>query len=297
MRCATHAPVGVRGDTDVDDRAALEGDDNECVERLEMHSDHREEVAGPNLRGVVAEKGPAGLTAATLQVLRAVLGDPARRDAPPELRKLAGNPVLAPQAVFLPHTPDDGPQLGVDRWPADPTAGAQTPPQSPRRSMPPENRRGSYHDHGFEQRVRLGRQRRDQRSVQSAESGTRRRAAEHDQLVAEQKVLGGDGRVRGEESQDGCDDIAKEVDHRAILGPVVSQVQSRRTHALSAASASSFCGAQRASLARRYFTGRSDALRPSSGKISWWRAPQETRISSHVRRSSPLGQGRRRGDP
>jgi hypothetical protein len=40
MRCATHAPVGVRGDTDVHNLAALEGQDNECVERLEVHGDH-----------------------------------------------------------------------------------------------------------------------------------------------------------------------------------------------------------------------------------------------------------------
>jgi hypothetical protein len=90
--------------------------------------------------------------------------------------------------------------------------------QAPRRSMPPENRRGSYHDHRFEQRLRLGRQRRDQPSVQSVEPGTRRRAAEHDELVAEQEVLGGDDRAPGEESQDGRDNVAKEVDHRALFG-------------------------------------------------------------------------------
>jgi hypothetical protein len=38
--------------------------------------------------------------------------------------------------------------------------------------------------------------------------------------------------ARGEESQDDCNNVAKEVDHRAILGPVVSQVQPRRTHSL-----------------------------------------------------------------
>jgi hypothetical protein len=43
----------VRGDTHVDDPAALEGDDDQRVERLEVHSDHREQVASPNLRGVV----------------------------------------------------------------------------------------------------------------------------------------------------------------------------------------------------------------------------------------------------
>ena len=63
----------VRGDTDVDDPAALEGGDDERVEGLEVDGDHREEVAGPNLRGMVPEKGPPVLTAATLQVLRCPL--------------------------------------------------------------------------------------------------------------------------------------------------------------------------------------------------------------------------------
>jgi hypothetical protein len=62
--------------------------------------------------------------------------------------------------------------------------------------------------------------------------------------VAEQQVLGGDDGARGEESQDGRDYVAKEVEHRAILGPVVSQVQPRRVRAPSAACAPSFCGAQ-----------------------------------------------------
>jgi hypothetical protein len=46
----------MRGDIYVDDPAALEGDDDERIERLEMHGDHDEEVGGPNLRSVVPEK-------------------------------------------------------------------------------------------------------------------------------------------------------------------------------------------------------------------------------------------------
>ena len=36
--------------------------------------------------------------------------------------------------------------------------------------------------------------------------------------MAEQEVLGGDDGARGEESREGSDYVAKEVDHRAILG-------------------------------------------------------------------------------
>jgi hypothetical protein len=97
----------VRGHPNVDNPAALERDNNERVERLEMHGDHREEVAGPNLRGVVPEKGRPALSAAAGQVLWAILADRARRYTPAELRELAGNPVLAPQPVLSPHAPDE----------------------------------------------------------------------------------------------------------------------------------------------------------------------------------------------
>jgi hypothetical protein len=106
-------------------------------------------------------------------------------------------------------------------------------------SMPAENRRRPHDNHDLEQRARSGRQRRDQASVQSAEPGTRRGASEHDELVAKQEVLGGDNGARGEESRGGSNYVAKEVDHRAILGPTVWHVQPcpTPTH-------QSFCGAQ-----------------------------------------------------
>ena len=177
---------------------------------------------------MVPEKDSPGLTATTLQVLWAVLRDRARRDAPAELRELAGNPVLAPQAVLSPHTPDEGPQLGVDRRPADSPARAATPPQSPSRSVPPENRRRSHDDHRLEQRARSGRQRSDPPSVWWAKSRTRRRASEHGELMAKQEVLGCDESVRRQKSCEGSGHVAKEVDHRAIFRPVVQQVQPSR---------------------------------------------------------------------
>jgi hypothetical protein len=79
------------------------------------------------------------------------------------------------------------------------------------------NRRGPHDDHGFKQGARSRRQYRDQPSVQSAEPWTRRRAAQHRELVAEQEVLRGDDGVRDEDSPDSCDYVAKEVDHRAML--------------------------------------------------------------------------------
>jgi hypothetical protein len=223
----------VRGDTDVDDPAALEGGDDERVEGPEVDGDHREEVAGPNLRGMAPEKGAPGLTAATLQVLWAVLRDGPRRDPPAERPELAGDPVLPPEVVFTPHPSDEVSQLSVDGRPADPTARTPASPQPPRRPMPPENRRGSHDDHGLEQSPRSGRQRRDQPSVQPAKPGTRCGPTQHGELLAEQEVLGGDGGARRQESRGGGDYVAKEVDHGGILGNLASRVQLRRAPASS----------------------------------------------------------------
>jgi hypothetical protein len=51
---------------------------------------------------MVPEKGAPGLTAATLQVLWAVLRDGPRRDPPAELRELASDPVF-PRRRFSRH--------------------------------------------------------------------------------------------------------------------------------------------------------------------------------------------------
>jgi hypothetical protein len=69
------------------------------------------------------------------------------------------------------------------------------------------------------------------------------RSPEHDELVAKQEVLGGDDGAQREESSEDSDCVAKEVEHQAILNPLPSQVQPRRSRA-SSACASSFCGAR-----------------------------------------------------
>jgi hypothetical protein len=89
--------------------------------------------------------------------------------------------------------------------------------------MPTENRRGSHDEDSLEEEACSRCQGRDQPAVQSAEPGTRRRAAEHDELVAKQQVLGGDDGARREESRGGGDYVAKEVDHGGILGNLASR--------------------------------------------------------------------------
>jgi hypothetical protein len=54
------------------------------------------------------------------------------------------------------------------------------------------------------------------------EPGSWRRAAEHDELVAKQEVLGGDEGARGKDSRESSANIAKQVKHGAILGWLLS---------------------------------------------------------------------------
>jgi hypothetical protein len=61
--------------------------------------------------------------------------------------------------------------------------------------------------------------------------------------VAKQQVFRRDD-AQSEESREGSDYATKEVDHRAILHPVVPQVDSPRAPAPAAPGASTFCGAQ-----------------------------------------------------
>jgi hypothetical protein len=62
--------------------------------------------------------------------------------------------------------------------------------------------------------------------------------------VAEQKVLGGDDGARGEEAQERSDAVAKEVDHGAILGWLVSRSSRVAPVCPPKAFASRFCGSQ-----------------------------------------------------
>jgi hypothetical protein len=128
--------------------------------------------------------------------------------------------------------------------------------------MPPENRLGPHDDHRLKETARSRRQHRDQPSVQSAEPGTRGRAAQHGELVAEQEVLGGDDGTRGKDSPNSCDYVAKEVDHRAIL---CHRGLARPALRAPAARAPSFCGAQ-VSTARR----RARSWVTPTG--AWWNA-------------------------
>jgi hypothetical protein len=65
----------MRGDADVHDLSAFEREDYEAVEHLEPETYDSEEVAGPDLRGVIAHEGRPGLTAAAVEVAWSILGD------------------------------------------------------------------------------------------------------------------------------------------------------------------------------------------------------------------------------
>ncbi len=107
---------GIRGmarDPDVDYPARIECDDEEGVERTEEHVSDREEVAGPGLRGVVAQErrpglvGPARRARVAHVPLDRGLGDP---DA--ELAQRTPDPLGTPQPIRRGHLLDEGDRPG-----------------------------------------------------------------------------------------------------------------------------------------------------------------------------------------
>jgi len=119
--------------------------------------------------------------------------------------------------------------------------GAATPPQPPCGSVPPENRRRSHDDHRLEQRARSGRQRRDQPSVWSAKSWTRRRASEHGELIAIgfrlRRERAGRRISRTQRRRCGSGRSPRDPPPRGPAGPALASARPT-------ARALSFCGAQ-----------------------------------------------------
>jgi hypothetical protein len=101
--------------------------------------------------------------------------------------------------------------------------------------MPPHNRRRSNDDDGLEQLARSTREGRDDPPVESAQPRTGNRPSEHEKLLTEQQVFGGDGGTAVKEADEHGEYAANDVDHAPILSNVASHVQRP--------CASSFCGA------------------------------------------------------
>ena len=98
-----------RRHSDVDDFPTGQVDVDEAVEDLEPQRDDGQEVAGPSLTEMVADKCGPGLSTVARQVRWSVLGDGSRRHLVAKLAKLAGDSVLTPERVFRPSPANHGP--------------------------------------------------------------------------------------------------------------------------------------------------------------------------------------------
>ena len=146
--------AGVRRDAGVDDLAAVESEDHEDVQDAEPSGHENEEVAGPGLAKVISDEGGPSLAALSVEASRAVLGDGAWRDLVTKLGELGRDELLAPGRVLTPHSADERPKVCVDGRPADWTAGAPTPDETPRCAVPTNDGLGFHEQDGVDQASR-----------------------------------------------------------------------------------------------------------------------------------------------
>ena len=122
---------GVRGvarHADMDDTPRTEGDDEQREQRPETHVGDREAVAGPDVRGVIAQERRPGLPARARGTRSAQVGlDRPLGDTELRLPQLAADPLGAPQRIVGRQPPDQGDGLGRERratrlcWPVTPS--------------------------------------------------------------------------------------------------------------------------------------------------------------------------------
>jgi hypothetical protein len=215
LRCALGGPAGawVLGDAGVDDRASAEGENDEDVEEVEFPSDEDEEVAGPGLVQVVADEGSPALATLSVEVGRAVLGDGARGDLVAELGQFGGDDLLTPGGVLAPHPPDEFAEIcingGTARW----TVGAPALEEAPGGTVPADDGLGFHEQHDVHEAVEAAGQGTDEPAIESAQARAFDLAADDDELLAKEQVLGDQGCAGRDEGQDEVEQEAKEADH------------------------------------------------------------------------------------
>src|SRR5262249_34984213 len=104
----------------------------------EPQAEDGEEVAGPDLREVVAQECRPRLTTAAVEIAWAVLGDGAWQNRPAELAAFGGDDLLAPGRVLSPEPADQLAKVRWDWWPTGRLFRSSAPPPAPTRAMPAE---------------------------------------------------------------------------------------------------------------------------------------------------------------
>ena len=205
--------AGVRRDARLDDLAAVQGEDHEDVEDPEPPGHKDEEVAGPGFAKVTSDEGRPSLTALSVQASRAALGDGAWRDLVTELGEVGRDDLLSPRRVRAPHPADQRAEVCVDRRAASWTPGAPSPKETPPGSVPPDDGLRFHQEDGVEQASRAAGQGAEEPSIESAETRALDPATCHDELLAEEQVLGDQCGARSRDRQEQIEQEA-EGEHR-----------------------------------------------------------------------------------
>jgi hypothetical protein len=201
------------GDACVDDGASAEGENDEDVKDAESARDEDEEVAGPGLVQVVTDECGPALATLSVEVGRAVLRDGARGDLVAELGQFGGDELLTPGRVLAPHPPDELAEVCINGGTAGWTMGAPAPEQAPGGTMPADDGLGFHDEDGVHEAVEAAGQRTDEPAIESAQARAFDLAADDDELLAKDQVLGDQGCAGRDEGQDDVEPEAKEGDH------------------------------------------------------------------------------------
>ena len=200
-------------DASVDDRSPVEGKNDEDVEDAESRGDEDEEVAGPGLVQVVADECGPALAALSVEIGRAVLRDGARADLVAELRQFGGDDLLTPGGVPASHPPNELAEICIDGGTARWTVGAPAPDEAPGRTVPADDGLGFHEQYNVQETVEAAGQRPDEPAIEPAQTRAFDLAADDDELLAKEQVLGDQGCPGCEECQDEVEQEPKERDH------------------------------------------------------------------------------------
>jgi hypothetical protein len=137
------SPVGggMSGHPNLQDLPSLVVHHEEYVQRSEEDRPHPEEVARPDILGMVCQQRPPGGREDAVIGPPHVLGDGPGRHGESEPRELCLDTPLSPQAILDGHAPDQGPQGPLQGRPTTPPSWPGPPPPKGRPSpaMPAEH--------------------------------------------------------------------------------------------------------------------------------------------------------------
>ncbi len=176
---------------DMDDPARGQFDDEEGEDRPEQGVRHRQEVAGPDVRGVGAQEGRPGLPPWSWggghgQVrLDGTLGH-----ADAQLPELAPDPLRPPERVVGGHPPDQGDGLCRERRATRPRARLPPPERAEPGTLPAQQGLGLDDQQGLPPGADAARQQHQHRPICMRHDWARHATAQYQELLAQQGVLG-----------------------------------------------------------------------------------------------------------